>query len=73
MIRFTLEVQTDGANDILNLRAELKNRIKELRGEGILHLFMVGSTASDHHPGIVNPGWSSIDMPEDWRLTIGPG
>jgi secondary thiamine-phosphate synthase enzyme len=46
MTRFTLEVQTDGANDILNLSAELKARVKELRGEGILHLFMVGSTAA---------------------------
>jgi secondary thiamine-phosphate synthase enzyme len=63
MIRFTLEVQTDGANDILNLSAELKNRVKELRGEGILHLFMVGSTAAittlEYESGLVKH-----DMPE---------
>jgi secondary thiamine-phosphate synthase enzyme len=63
MTRFTLEVQTDGANDILNLSAELKARVKELRGDGILHLFMVGSTAAittvEFESGLVKH-----DMPE---------
>ena len=52
MTRFTLEIETDGSNDIINLNAPLKPRIRELKGEGILHLFIVGSTAASHHDGI---------------------
>jgi hypothetical protein len=33
LMRFTLELQTDGSNDILNLSAELKPHLRELRGE----------------------------------------
>jgi secondary thiamine-phosphate synthase enzyme len=45
MQRFTLEVQTDGNTDIVNLSPELANRIRETRGNGIVTLFVVGSTA----------------------------
>lgn len=58
MKRFTLEVETDGDSDILNLSAELKQqRPTELKGEGLLHLFVIGSTAAlttiEFEPGLV--------------------
>ena len=45
MQRFTLELQTDGNTDIVNLSPELASRIRETRGNGIVTLFVVGSTA----------------------------
>jgi len=46
MERFTLEVQTDGNTDIVNLSPELGRRLREARGNGIVTLFVVGSTAA---------------------------
>jgi len=46
MQRFTLELETDGSNDIVNLSPELANRLREIRGNGIVNLFVVGSTAA---------------------------
>ncbi|MDP9175206.1 MAG: secondary thiamine-phosphate synthase enzyme YjbQ [Planctomycetota bacterium] len=45
-MRFTLEISTDGTNDIHNVSSELKIRVRDLRGEGVIHLFVVGSTAA---------------------------
>lgn len=45
MQRFTLEVDTDGNTEIVNLNPELTRRLREVRGEGIVNLFIVGSTA----------------------------
>lgn len=45
MDRFTLEIDTDGNNEIVNLNTELTRRLREVRGEGIVNLFIVGSTA----------------------------
>lgn len=45
MQRFNLDVDTDGNNDIVNLSPELGRRIRDLRGEGVVNLFIVGSTA----------------------------
>lgn len=45
MDRFTLEIDTDGNNEIVNLNPELTRRLREVRGEGIVNLFIVGSTA----------------------------
>jgi secondary thiamine-phosphate synthase enzyme len=63
MKRFTLEIQTDGSNDIINLSNEIKTRLRDIRGEGILHLFVVGSTAAittlEFETGLVKH-----DMPE---------
>ena len=59
MQRFTLEVFTEGNTDIINLQPELSNRVRELRlaGEGLIHLFVVGSTAAlttmEFEPGLV--------------------
>jgi secondary thiamine-phosphate synthase enzyme len=46
MTRFKIEIETDGSNDILNLNVPLKPHLRELRGEGLLHMFIVGSTAA---------------------------
>jgi secondary thiamine-phosphate synthase enzyme len=57
MKRFVLEVSTDGNNDIINLGPELANRMREVMGEGVLHLFSVGSTCAlttlEFEPGLV--------------------
>jgi secondary thiamine-phosphate synthase enzyme len=43
--RFVLELNTEGNGQIVNLSPELAKRVKDLAGEGVLHLFVVGSTA----------------------------
>ena len=59
MQRFTLEVFTEGNTDIVNLQTELAKRLRELKvsGDGLLHLFVVGSTAAlttiEFEPGLV--------------------
>ncbi len=59
MQRFTLEVFTEGNTDIVNLHAELAKRVRELKltGEGLIHLFVLGSTAAlttiEFEPGLV--------------------
>ena len=59
MQRFTLEVFTEGNTDIINLHGELSKRLRELKvsGDGLLHLFVVGSTAAlttvEFEPGLV--------------------
>ena len=45
MERFNLEVETDGNNDIVNLSTELSRRLVG-KGDGIVNLFVVGSTAA---------------------------
>lgn len=63
-MRFNLEIQTDGSNDIVNLSAALKPRLRELRGEGLLHLFLVGSTAAlstmEYESGLVKHDMSEV-------------
>jgi secondary thiamine-phosphate synthase enzyme len=46
MKRFTFTVATEGNTDIINLNPELSNRVKEIKGEALLHLFVAGSTAA---------------------------
>jgi secondary thiamine-phosphate synthase enzyme len=49
MHRFTIEVQTDGNSDVVNLNPELARRLRdlrELRGPAVAFLFVVGSTAA---------------------------
>lgn len=46
MRRFTIQVDTDGNNDIINLQQELSRHIRETKGDGIVCLFVVGSTAA---------------------------
>ena len=44
MERFNLEVDTDGNTDTINLSPELARKLREFRGQGLVHLFVVGST-----------------------------
>src|SRR5690349_8131738 len=46
MTRFTLDIATEGNNDIVNLSPEVAKKIRELKGDGLVHLFSVGSTAA---------------------------
>jgi secondary thiamine-phosphate synthase enzyme len=57
MKRFTFNVATEGNSDIVNLNPELSKRVKESKGEGLLHVFVGGSTAAvttiEFEPGLV--------------------
>jgi secondary thiamine-phosphate synthase enzyme len=57
MQRFTIEVATDGNNDIIDLTPLVAPRLRDVRGDGLLHLFVVGSTAAlttiEFEPGLV--------------------
>jgi secondary thiamine-phosphate synthase enzyme len=46
MQRFTLDVETDGNNDILNLNPQLAAKLRDISGDGVVALFVVGSTAA---------------------------
>ena len=67
MQRFTIECSTDGNSDAVNLSPELQKRLRELnpppRGDGLVHLFVVGSTAAlttiEYEPGLIKH-----DLPE---------
>jgi secondary thiamine-phosphate synthase enzyme len=76
MQRFTLEVFTEGNTDIVNLQGELAKRLRELKvgGDGLLHLFVVGSTAAlttiEFEPGLVKhdlPATLQRLVPDDAR------
>ena len=57
MRRFTLDISTDGNTDIVNLTPEIARHGHQLEGDGLLHLFVVGSTAAlitiEFEPGLV--------------------
>ena len=76
MQRFTLEVFTEGNTDIVNLQGDLAKRLRELKvsGDGLLHLFVVGSTAAlttiEFEPGLVKhdlPATLQRLVPDDAR------
>ena len=64
MQRFTLDVDTDGNNDIVNLNPQLTARLRELRGEGVVSLFVVGSTAAlttiEYETGLIKHDLPSV-------------
>ncbi|MGD1275608.1 MAG: secondary thiamine-phosphate synthase enzyme YjbQ [Tepidisphaeraceae bacterium] len=64
MTQFTLDLETDGSNDIVNLSAELKSKVRDLRGDGLLHLFLVGSTAAlttmEYESGLVKHDMAEV-------------
>jgi secondary thiamine-phosphate synthase enzyme len=76
MQRFTLEVFTEGNTDIVNLQVDLAKRLRELKvtGDGLLHLFVVGSTAAlttiEFEPGLVKHDLPAVMQrlaPDDGR------
>ena len=88
MKRFTFTVSTEGNTDIVNLSPELARRCAEVKGDGLLHIFVGGSTASittlEFEPGLVKHDLPRIlqrELPNfmqpqriHWReaLPIGP-
>jgi secondary thiamine-phosphate synthase enzyme len=73
MERFNLEVETDGNNDIVNLSSELSRRLVG-KGDGIVSLFVVGSTAAittlEYETGLVKhdvPNVLQKLIPDDAR------
>src|SRR5690349_5964346 len=74
MLRFTLELATNGNNDIVNLSPELAPRLREVREDAVLFLFVVGSTAAlttiEFEPGLVKhdvPALLQRLIPDDIR------
>ena len=69
MKRFTIEIQTQGNNDIVNLSTEINAKLKGIAGEGLLHLFIAGSTAGlttlEFEPGLVKH-----DMPRIFQKLV---
>jgi secondary thiamine-phosphate synthase enzyme len=57
MKRFTIEVHSEGNTDVLNLTDQVNSRLKDIPGAGLIHLFVVGSTAAlttvEFEPGLV--------------------
>lgn len=57
MKRFILEVDTEGNTAVVNLSPELSAKLKGIEGDGLVNLFIVGSTAAlttlEYEPGLV--------------------
>lgn len=74
MQRFTIDVSTEGNNDVVNLQPELTKRLREIPGQAMCFLFVVGSTAAlttlEFEPGLVKhdlPNWLQRMVPDDAR------
>jgi secondary thiamine-phosphate synthase enzyme len=72
MRRFTFEISTNGNTDVVNLSPQVVGHLREIGasgGEGVLHLFVVGSTAAlttvEFEPGLVKN-----DLPEMFQRLI---
>lgn len=57
MKRFSIEVSSNGGGDVIDLTPAILQHAKDLAGDGLLHLFIGGSTAAlttvEHEPGLV--------------------
>jgi len=57
MKRFVLEFSTEGASEIVNLSPMIAEKLRGVSGEGLAHLFAVGSTCAlttlEFEPGLV--------------------
>ena len=69
MKRFEIEISTDGNTDIVNLNPLLNAQLKGINGDGVVHLFIAGSTAAlttlEFEPGLVKH-----DMPRMFQQLI---
>ena len=56
MKRFSFTVPTEGNTHVVNLNPELTNRLRDVKGDALLHLFVGGSTAAlttiEFEPGL---------------------
>jgi secondary thiamine-phosphate synthase enzyme len=57
MKRLFLDIETEGNTDVINISPQVAKLIEPLQGEGLVHLFVVGSTAAlstmEFEPGLV--------------------
>ena len=57
MKRFVLEFSTEGNGDVVNLSAMIAEHLRGTNGDGVVHLFSVGSTCAlttvEYEPGLV--------------------
>jgi secondary thiamine-phosphate synthase enzyme len=64
MKRFKIEFATEGNCDIVNLTAMVAEQLRDIRGDGVVHLFAVGSTAAlttlEYEPGLVKHDLKSV-------------
>jgi secondary thiamine-phosphate synthase enzyme len=74
MQRFTLEFETEGGGEVINLEPTLRTRLRDFPGSGVLMLFVVGSTAAlattEFEPGLVKhdiPRLMQRLIPDDAR------
>jgi secondary thiamine-phosphate synthase enzyme len=62
--RFNLKVGTEGNSDIVNLSPLLADAVKKYRGDGLVHIFVGGSTAAittlEFEPGLVKHDMPAI-------------
>ena len=69
MKRFTVEISTQGNSDIVNLNPQLAPNLKGISGDGVVHLFIAGSTAAlttlEFEPGLVKH-----DMPRIFQQLV---
>lgn len=63
-LRFQLTVRTEGEGHLVDLTRELQPHVARLPGDGILHLFVVGSTAAlttiEYEPGLVKHDFNAM-------------
>lgn len=74
MKRFTIQLSTEGNTDLINLTGEILRHASDLRGEGLLHLFAVGSTCGlttiEFEPGLIKTDFPHLMqklIPDDAR------
>lgn len=64
MKRFSIDISSGGNGDIIDLTPLILQHAKDLSGEGLLHLFIGGSTAAittvEHEPGLVKHDLPSL-------------
>ncbi|MBC7784816.1 MAG: YjbQ family protein [Burkholderiales bacterium] len=62
--RFVIDLGTEGSGDIINLNPEIARHAKLMRGAGVLHLFVIGSTAAlttiEYEPGLVKQDFQAV-------------
>jgi secondary thiamine-phosphate synthase enzyme len=64
MSRFFLEVATQSEGQLLDLTRDIARHVNSLVGDGVLHLFVVGSTAGlttiEYEPGLVHHDFAQM-------------
>jgi secondary thiamine-phosphate synthase enzyme len=57
MKRFIVEVSTNGDTELVNLSPEIAEHVRQEKGDGLVHLFVPGSTVAlttlEYEPGLV--------------------